>query len=274
MQRISWLVIGLALGGCAANGRDADDSGVRDAGGARDGGSTPDAGSRDGGRADASSDAHAGGDGGTSGIVIDGVIGATEWSTALAARNTVASAWGEANVLSRVLAIVADGSLYVAVEGSLESGAENAILVYVDAERGSGAGVEDPITLSDGEGALDNALSAGLTTPSDFEADYAWGTRDMDCASTGFDDRMGWRDIATDPGDFAWVDSAEAPTSCGATACETRIALATLGGSATGTIALFARLGNTDGTALSNQTVPEDDPDAPGTVSVVLDVPR
>ncbi len=98
-----------------------------------------------------------------------------------------------------------------AVEGTLEGGAENAILVYVDNERSSGTGVEDPISLTDGSGALDNAVSAGITTPADFEADFAWGTRDLSRSASGFDDRMGFRDIATNPADFAWVDATEAP---------------------------------------------------------------
>jgi hypothetical protein len=86
---------------------------------------------------------------------------------------------------------------------------------------------------------------------------------------------MGWRDVASNIADFAWVDAAVAPTVCAAnTACETRIPLSTLGAPAAGTIAMFARLTNTDGTAFSNQTLPEDDPAAPQTVSVLLELTR
>lgn len=288
-------ILGLCLAvtvGCAANGggEPREDGGPTDGGRRRDGGiplvdggdgtdggGTTDGGTgsdggtmTDGGTADSGGDT----DAGTAiAITVDGTIDVAEWAGAPSATSTTATAW-TGNTLTRLLATVRDDSLYIAVEGTLEAGAENAILVYVDNERGSGTGVEDPITLTDGSGALDNALSAGITTPADFEADFAWGTRDMSRSASGFDDRMGFRDIATNPADFGWIDAAEAPATCGATACEARIPLARLGGSATGTIALFGRLGNTDGTMLSNQTVPMDDPSTPGAVSMVLSVPR
>jgi hypothetical protein len=274
------LILTVAVIGCADSGRATVDSGSRDSGtsdtsvpdtGTSDTG-TVDTGTVDTGAPDTGTVDTGMGDGGGGDIVVDGVIGAGEWSGAAEATNGETSTWGATNTFTRILATVQGGTLFLAVEGQLESGAENALAVYVDNERGSGSGVTDPIDLTDGTGALDNSLSAGITTPADVQVDFAWGTRDLDRSQDGFDDRMGWRDVASDPGDFAWLDASEAPTVCGAAACETSIPLASLGGA--GDIALFGRLVNTDGTMTSNQCVPEDDPDTPAAVTMLLTVTR
>jgi hypothetical protein len=269
LSRISILALAVVSAACADSGTTPTDAGSdtarRDTGSPRDA-SVSDSGGDTGSATDVSTDSGGGG------VVVDGVIGAAEWAGASEAVNVVASGWGEMNAFTRLLAVVSGDRLYLAIEGRLEAGAENAIVVYVDAERGSGTGVADPSELTDGEGALDNAISAGITTPADVAVDFAWGTRDFDRSQEGFDDRMGWRNVASAPGDFAWLEAAEAPTVCSAAACETSVALATLSGA--GEIALFGRLVNTDGTMISNQCVPEDDPDASGTVTEVLGVSR
>ncbi len=280
MQRLFHALFCVAIGfvvGCADSGRATVDSGSRDTGTSDT--STSDSGSFDSGVTDSGADVatdtgggdSGAGDGGGGAIIVDGVVGDGEWAGAAEATNGVMSAWGM-NTLTRIAAMVEGDSLFLAVEGQLEVGAENAIVVYVDNERGSGTGVTDPTDLTDGTGALDNAVSAGITTPADVQIDFAWGTRDLDRSQDGFDDRMGWRNVAIDPGDFAWLDAAEANTVCGASACETSIPLTSLGGA--GDIALFGRLVNTDGTMLSNQCVPEDDPDDPGAVTALLTVSR
>jgi hypothetical protein len=285
MARYILLILALGVLGCADSGRATVDSGSRDSGGTdssssdsggSDSGSidtgTTDTGTTDTGSSDTGTSDTSAGDGGGGGIVVDGVIAAGEWASAAEATNGETSTWGATNTFTRILATVRGGTFYLAVEGQLESGAENALVVFVDNERGSGTGVTDPIDLTDGSGALDNSVSAGITTPADVQVDFAWGTRDLDRSQDGFDDRMGWRDVATDPSDFAWLDAAEAPTVCGAAACETSIPLSSLGGA--GDIALFGRLVNTDGTMASNQCVPEDDPDTPTAVSILLTVTR
>ncbi len=274
---VSGLVLGLvSMTGCGDDsGSDAAvDSGRRDSG--RFDSSTfdsgaPGDGATDSGATDSSTSDSAPGDGGTATVVVDGVISPSEWDGALEATNGVASSWGT-NTLTHVRALVADGRLYLAVDAALEAGAENAVVLYIDNERASGSGVTDPADLTDTDGALDNALSAAITTPSDFQADFAWGTRDLSRVADAFDDRMGFRDVATNPADFAWVDSTEAPTVCSATVCEASILLSALGGA--GPIGVFARLVNTDGTDASNQCLPEDDVANPDVVSVILAVPR
>ncbi|MBW2464384.1 MAG: hypothetical protein JRH11_22225 [Deltaproteobacteria bacterium] len=225
---VALLVSGLvSMTGCGDDSRPdaAVDSGRRDSGrfdsSIFDSGSSSD-GATDSGAVDSSTSDSAPGDGGTAAVVVDGVISPSEWDGAIEASNGVASSWGT-NTLTQIRALVADGRLYLSVDAALEAGAENTVVLYIDNERTSGSGVTDPAALTDTDGALDNALSAAIITPADFRADFAWGTRDLGRVADAFDDRRGFRDIATNPGDFAWVDSTEAPTVCSATVCEASI---------------------------------------------------
>jgi len=266
------------MGGDAGPGVDSGpgtDAGV-DAGPGLDAGADSGPGLDAGVDAGTAADAGPGSDAGpTPSIVVDGVVGDPEWAGAESVANTVATDWGVGlNELHRLRAWADGTDLYIAVEGLLESGAENAIVLYIDHTLGGADGVADPADLTDGTGALDNSLSAGITTPAGFRADFAWGTKDLARAASGFDARMGFRDVASDPADFAWIDAAVAPTACSATACEARLPLATLGAGATGTIALFARLTNTGGTDLANQCLPENNPASPGTVTTVVEIVR
>lgn len=201
-------------------------------------------------------------------IVVDGVVGDAEWAGAASATNASPEEWAGSHV-TRLVAAVRDGSLHVGVVGAVADG--NAMVVYVDRAVSVAEGVGDLRTLTDSVGALDDALSAGFTTPASFRADMAWGTLDMSRAASGFDARMGWRDI-TPVGDFAWVEAAEAPTRCSASACETRLPLSTLGGTAPRTIALFARITNSDGLMSPRDTLPMDDPGDSRTVSMLLEL--
>lgn len=243
---------------CAADGdtRTAD-------GGTADGAVTDGSGGGDGGRDGSSGDAGPPPDD----VTLDGILGDDEWFGAYVARNTVPTDW-TGNRLDAIHVLVLGSTLWIGIEGTVEP--MNAIVLYVDGNRGGTTGVADLATLSDGEGALDNSISAGIGTPVDFRADFAWGTRAMGRAAMGFDPDVGWRDIATNPADFAWIDAAEAPTVCSTSACETRIALSRIGASSGAWITMFARITNGDGTALANQTLPEDDPTMPAIVFEVL----
>lgn len=239
-----------------------------DAAVAADGGG--DGGRDAGGPADAGRDAGGALDGGLPSIVVDGVIEAAEWAGAAEATSTTATGW-TGNELRRILATARDGRLYLAIEGVVEG--DNAMVVFVDNALGDSAGVADLSTLTDSSGSLDDALSAGFVTPASFRADYAWGTQDMSRSASGSDARMGWRDIAvSDPSNFAWLSASEAPTTCGPSACETSIPLATLGGTSPRTIALFARITNSTGFLSPNQTLPMDDASDPRTVSALLEL--
>jgi hypothetical protein len=266
----------LALLACAVGCATGDEVLFPDGGGRDaelgDGGMRRDGGARDAARADSARP-----DGGTMPFV-DGVIGAGEWDAAAVTENDVPTTWGpNLNELSRLRALVAGGALFVAIEGRLEAGAENAIVLFADARFGTAGGI-DPITLSDGAGALDDSISCGLTTTAEFRADSAWGTKDFGRSAFGFDDRMGWRHVAAAPGDFAWVDATVAPTVCatlpatGPAVCETSIALSELGSGAGDTIAILARITNSAGTDFSNQTLPEDVPEAPATAAAYLEI--
>jgi len=280
---LAFFVASLVAAGCAANGDTPppSDAGPRVDGGGTDSGRADGAVARDdsgttcpagcrriceGGLCDCSCE-----DAGTAAaVVIDGTLGAEEWAGAASATNTVASSWG-ANTLARVVARADAARLYVGVEGQVE--AMNAIVMYVDGALGAGTGIADLATLTDADGELDNAISAGIAVSvPGFGADLAWGTRDMARAASGFDGRMGWRNIVTMPGDFAWISADDGPAACSATACETSIPLAMLAGGGSRTIALFVRIVNGDGFSISNQCLPEDDETQPQTVSVLLEL--
>jgi hypothetical protein len=233
---------------------------------------------RDGGGRDAAPRDSARSDGGVVPIV-DGVLGGGEWDGATLVENDVPTTWGaNLNELSRLRAQIVNATLYVAIEGRLEGGAENAIVLFADARFGTASGI-DPITLSDGTGALDDSISCGLTTTAEFRADSAWGTKDFGRGAMGDDDRMGWRHVAMSPGDFAWVNATTAPTVCatlpetGPAVCETSIALSELGSGSGDTVALLARITNSAGTDFSNQTLPEDAPETPASAAAYLEIP-
>lgn len=191
------------------------------------------------------------------GIVVDGVIGAAEWSAATVLRNEISAVGPFAgNALSTLRALRDETHLHVAIEATLTSG--NALLMYVDRDLGGTDGLVSPTLLSDTLGELDRALAKEIFTTADMRIDVAWGTTRMPFATPG--DAMGWRDISTDPSAFRMVSAASA---CSSTACETSIPLSALGAGASDDIALFVRLGSAQTIAMSNQMLPVDDPSAP-----------
>ena len=203
-------------------------------------------------------------------ITIDGVLGPGEWAGAVMADNTRETDWGIGlNALQRVRARIDSEQLAIAIEGRVES--TNAIIVYVDSAADSG--VCDLFGLTDGTGLVDDPLSAGLTTPSTFCADYGWATRGMSRMGVGLEDGIGWRDLVRSPGDFGWINADLAPSHCGESVCETRLPLSGLGLAPGAEIRLFVRLGNRFGTAFSNQSLPEDSGENPAEVMRLLSVP-
>ena len=231
---------------------------------------------RDAGGIDAGGDAggtDAGGtDAGPVAPTIDGVLGASEWAGATMVTSTTATDWTGDELRSLRALLLAD-ALYLAIEGTIEGG--NAMLVYVDRAQGTAEGVA-LATLTDSTGALDDAMTAGFTTPATVLPDLGWGTVDLSRAATGADDRMGWRDFirAASPADLYWILPTEAATVCGATVCETRLPRTSLdlgaGATRPRTIAIFARIANATGLVSPNQTLPMDDPTMPRTVTMLL----
>jgi hypothetical protein len=224
-----------------------------------DAGPRPDAGRFDGGpivRRDA----------GPIGPAIDGTDTGDEWEDATVVEADVETDH-EGSTLTRLLAQIAGGRLFVGIEGSLAEG--DSLVLYVDRALGVGEGVA-PSELADTDGALDVALANDdLIVPEGFAMDFAWGTTLVPRTAVGEDAAIGWRDLE-DPEVFVAIDGAEAPAVCSETFCETSIALDTLGGDTPRTIALFARIVSSDG--LTNQTLPEDDALAPAQVTALLTI--
>ena len=206
------------------------------------------------------------GDAGTTLPIVDGVIGDTEWRAATSATSEEPTDH-EGSVLTRLLAHVEDETLFVGIEGTIAPG--DVMVVYVDHSRGDMGGVGELASLVDDDNPLDDAISSPLITPDSFAADFAWGTTTTPRTSVGLDAEMGWRDVRTT--EFLFVPAETAPSVCSASACETSIPLETLGGTRPRTISMFVRIVNGDG-GWVDQTLPMDDPDAPGIVSAVLEI--
>ncbi len=199
-------------------------------------------------------------------LAVDGVLDDPQWARAVEVSADVATD-RPGSTLRRLLAYISRGRLYVGVEGTIAAG--DALVVYVDGERGGPDGVADPTALIDAEGGLDVALSQELDLPADLALDVAVGTRAMPRSVTGLDPDAGWRDLADQPDDFRSFTGEEAPLVCGANACEAAIDLSSVAGDRPRELALFARIVAADG-SLTNQTLPEDDAGAPGVVRAVL----
>ena len=193
-------------------------------------------------------------------VTVDGVLTGDEWDGAQIIENEVATDWGPGlNQLQSLRARVHDGNLALALEGRVEN--VNAIVLYVDAVPTKG--IPSPSFLTDASGALDATLDNTLAVPADFEADAAWGTRAMPAPAEA---EAGWRNL-DDPSDLAWMAPATAPTGCSASACETLVPLSSLGATPGGTLRLFVRITNAGGDDFANQTLPQDNPNDPSTVS-------
>lgn len=204
------------------------------------------------------------------GIVIDGIVGADEWAGATVFTNDIASAGIFASDSLRTLRAVRESTrIVVAIEGNVTAG--DAIAMYVDHDLGGFDGVVSPTPFNDFAGALDRALSKTLFPSAELRVDFAWGTLDMNRTATPGDDRMGWREVGVNPDMFTRIDGP--PSACSADACETAIDLTTLGVTTTADVAIFVRLVDATSDAVSNQTLPMDDPVAPETVTAFVVLP-
>ncbi|HOU54567.1 MAG TPA: IPT/TIG domain-containing protein [Myxococcota bacterium] len=194
-------------------------------------------------------------------LTVDGNLGDWDPLWKIAEANSTSS-WGTGNRLEALWVAVDDQNLYLAMQGTCES--DNAIVAFLDRDFGQGTGLTNLTVLTDGTGALDNALSCGLTvTVPGFGADKAMGTKGMasfTCTDPGNQvggDAAGWRDLAT-PADLGW-DCGQVTTGTGVV--EAQIPLATFfGGSGIPAggrrIAIVVRLVNHDGFATSDQALP------------------
>lgn len=208
---------------------------------------------------------------------IDGAIGADWTSSAALASNTVATMWGVGmNELRSVRVCLDDTSLYLGVEGIVES--TNAIVAFIDRDDGATTGVTTGAVLMDRAGALDNAISSHFAAfPAGVGVDMVWGTRGMSTHRGAVVDAVGLRDVRSNSADYGWIVGDE--TSCSAAAggaCEVAIPWTALYGSAGrpsgARLAIFLRLGNGDGSMASNQTLPQDGPTTPFMVTRVMRV--
>jgi len=172
--------------------------------------------------------------------------------------------WGADNVLHSLHAATDGVNLYLAVAGkALGSFGANAISIYLDVDPGSGTGVTNTNAITDTDGVVDSAIAGILNiTASGFGAEYALATLDMGSYVPTVDDpgssNAGWRELS--PLDnMAWQLDGGVVASAASEGVEAWIPLSTLLGTPSGssvTLGLIVRIGNNDGTALSNQSLP------------------
>lgn len=190
--------------------------------------------------------------------VIDGILAPGEWTGALerTAEVTPLPPY-EGDRLTHVRAIRTPARLYLAITGTIEP--SHALALYLDADFGSPSGVlfASGNELRDDVGTLDQALSAELYDglSGQMRPEYAWGTTAMPIGLTGSTDLGGWREISSDPSNYAVLASGNS-TVCSASVCETAIGLGVGGIAGAGrNLAIFLRALDAMG-FLSNQTLP------------------
>jgi hypothetical protein len=227
--------------------------------------------------------------------VVDGTIDTNsgqDWDDAFfVGGNSVPPAeWGP-NRLDAMYLAFDDNDLYLGLDGWVEAGAGNVIVVYLDVDFGPGTGAANMNDLTDNWGyqpngglhqaGIDDAISSKcVVTESGFGAEFAVGTKGMASiqeTSTNPEEWVlaGLRGLSP-PSDFPRLPATVTTTNDGPGlgAVEAAIPWTSLfagGLPVRGTrMALFARLVNCDGQWLSDYTVPEDDPAAPGQVGVIF----
>jgi hypothetical protein len=218
------------------------------------------------------------------GLTLDGNIG--EWAGHdLTVVNLNATNWGASNALRSLSACVDANNLYLAIDGQVEydGSAHNVIALYLQVNPGwapTNPAPTSPADLGDFTGEPDTALSTQQITswPTGFTPDWGWGTDGMlGKDSSGPITNIGLRDfLSTGWTNFGWPspDSAQ----CNSTSCEIELPWTLLFGhsspatppSGTTRIYLFARLVSEDGSAMSDNTLPQDQPGAPGTVTALM----
>jgi hypothetical protein len=206
---------------------------------------------------------------------LDGEIG-TDWDEAfLAGENNAGGNWSP-NHMDSLYVCFDDANLYLGLEGWVESGIGNAIVLYIDVDHGPATGVANMNTLTDADGAVDNAISSKCNvTAGGFGAEFAVGTVGMaGVESADLVGEAGLRRFVSPgaPDNFDWLASTvrTSPTGHG---IEAAIGLDVLLGGLPpegARLAVFARLLNADGQFLSNDTLPLDNPAAPDEVGQVF----
>jgi len=204
---------------------------------------------------------------------LDGEIG-TDWDEAfLAGQNNAGSDWGQ-NHMDSLHVCFDDSNLYLGLTGWVDSGFGNAIVVYIDVDYGPATGVANMNTLTDTDGAIDNAISSKCNvTAGGFGAEFAVGTVGMAGVDAGsLVGEAGLRRFVSPgtPDNFDWLASTVVTSPTGV---EAAIGLdVLLGGLPVEGVrlAVFARLLNADGQFLSNDTLPLDNPAAPDEVGNVF----
>lgn len=210
---------------------------------------------------------------------LDGEINTStgsDWDDAfLAGQNNAGGNWNP-NHMDSLYVCFDDANLYLGLSGWVESGIGNAMVVYIDVDYGPGTGVANMNTLTDADGGIDDAISSKCNvTTGGFGAEFAVATQGMaGVEAVELVAEAGLRLFVSPaaPDDFHWLLSTvkTSPTEHGV---EAAVPLDTLLGGLPqegARLAVFARLLNSDGQFLSNDTLPMDNPASPEEVGNVF----
>jgi hypothetical protein len=193
----------------------------------------------------------------------DGLL--TEWSAANEyATSDTKSDWGDENTLNALYVASDDEFLYIAIDGQAMGFlfGPHAITAYIDTDFGMGTGVVNTSDFEN-EGAVDNALGSALTFSIDgFGAEVAFASLNMASYDALNEDGpkgdAGWRKLSPAV-DLPWLLSGSVLAS--ETGIEAILPLDALYGAPSGVerqIGIAVRLGNVNGEAQSNQSLPEE----------------
>jgi hypothetical protein len=202
-------------------------------------------------------------------ITVDGFLSDTAWvdQTPLVATITAEDPFA-GDHLDRLFYFRDASYLYLGFEGGLNTG--DRVVVYVDLGlTGSDVSLMG-LGLEDTTGAVDATLSIPIFGSTEFAPELGWGTATMPNVGSAGGDTIGWRRLAS-MGGFVLITTGSR-SQCSATACETAIALATIGATATSPINLVVRLGR-PGVGWSNQTFPTTHSGTPENIDFGIGVP-
>jgi hypothetical protein len=199
-----------------------------------------------------------------------------DWNDAfLAGENNAGGNWSP-NHMDRMYVCFDDTNLYLGLEGWVESGIGNVMVVYIDVDYGPGTGVVNMNTLTDTSAGIDDAISSKCNvTARGFGAEFAAATRGMaevEASEMAADAGLRLLVSPAAPDDFHWLAST-VKTSLAEHGVEVAVPLDSLLGGLPqegARLAVFARLLNGDGQFLSNDTLPMDNPASPQEVGAVF----
>ncbi|MBN2723797.1 MAG: IPT/TIG domain-containing protein [Deltaproteobacteria bacterium] len=179
----------------------------------------------------------------------------SDWNSAfLVAENSVTTDWGSSNVLTSMNVSYDSTNLYILVNGGVES--QNALMVLIDTDYGTGSGISDLGVLNDTNGTFDTAVSGSLVIDdASFGSEFVVGSIGNNTVTNDVSDMSGLRNLSNngnlgwDNATLLWDGTVSMEIAIPLETFELDIPLANL--------AFAVVIGSSSGDAYSNQSLPE-----------------